>query len=270
MCIRDSSQVVLNHKSLMSTFLSVLAVIISGLFLYTIGHFPTFEWPTIHGRFRVGFKDRIPAENIVCALYYPTDEPYLEDRDVFYAERSRWKNRVNATAALTGRLFLAPIFYIATHFYTRTRMGVILDASVASDARKSLIPVLISHGYGNDHLSMTVIAKELASQGYLVICVDHRNEWTKEVLAVKVRVQDDLIAYVKETVKKRPAELKIVSDTFTKTLAKRLSSDGPVQIDWSKTVGIGHSMGGDAIMRSSIGGLKFGACIALDLSLIHI
>eukprot|EP01017_Pseudomicrothorax_dubius_P015369 TRINITY_DN1773_c0_g1_i1.p1 TRINITY_DN1773_c0_g1~~TRINITY_DN1773_c0_g1_i1.p1 ORF type:complete len:312 (+),score=67.54 TRINITY_DN1773_c0_g1_i1:520-1455(+) len=165
---------------------------------------------------------------------------------------------------MLGNLLFAPIFYIALHFYTRTRMGVINDAPVAAEARKGLIPVLISHGYSNDHLSMTVIAKELASQGYLVICVDHRNEWTKEELSVKIKVQQVFWEYVKESVKKRPSELKTVIDTFTRTLPKRLPSDAPVQIDWTKAVGIGHSIGGDAIMRSIIGGLKLASCVVLD------
>eukprot|EP01017_Pseudomicrothorax_dubius_P026496 TRINITY_DN2960_c0_g1_i1.p1 TRINITY_DN2960_c0_g1~~TRINITY_DN2960_c0_g1_i1.p1 ORF type:complete len:476 (-),score=90.82 TRINITY_DN2960_c0_g1_i1:190-1617(-) len=263
------SQVVLNPGSIPSTFLGILAVITSGAYLYSIVMLPTFNWPATRGRFRIGFKDKVAADDMVCALFYPTDEAYNEERDVFYADRVRWKDKVAAMTGMSGNLLLSPIIFIATHIYTRTRLGVIEDAPLAAECRKGLIPVLISHGFSNDRLGMSSLAREIASQGYLAICIDHRNEWTKETLAKCSLIPDKFWEMVVKASIKRPNDYKTVIETFSNLLPKRLPGDGEVEIDWSKVVGIGHSVGGDALIRSICLGRKFAACVAMD-TFLHI
>ena len=234
----------------------------------------------------VGVADYEPENtNVFMRLYYPTERaPSRISRNLWvpnihYAhgmahflidftnpKRTWWQKLIARAAYLIGHVS-------NTLFDT---IPVSLDAPPITDKRMPL--VVFSHGLAGTKNMYSALCSALASQGYLVAAVEHRDGSASYTRIVKNGVvkhkpyvhTDGNFAWRLEQVGKRAAELEIVVQALTGSTQPR---NGGSKFDISQLSGainatnltaIGHSFGGTTVLASLARENKIKNVVLLD------
>jgi len=143
--------------------------------LYGGGHFDSYSTPS--GPYKVSVTSKwIPKKGHFCTVWYPSEEgkeigttKALLKRYQFdfegYKQTLMW---MFGEGDLPPQIFLKPTEVV--------EIPVSVDARVASDfveGKKQLIPVIYSHGQTGTALDNTVMYREMASHGCMVVSFDH-------------------------------------------------------------------------------------------------
>ncbi|GAA2962397.1 MULTISPECIES: alpha/beta hydrolase family protein [Streptomyces] len=197
---------------------------------------------------------------LMVSLYYPArpggrgaTAPYMSTEEA----------RLMLTAAGLGSASPTGVSSLRTHART--------DAPTAP-GRFPL--VLLSPGFGNPRATLTSLAEDLASRGYVVASVDHAHESTGTALPDGRMLECaacDLVmaAPDEETVERLNATVSTGRGTDLSFVLGRLTGHHPAwrharMIDPSRVAVAGHSIGGNAAASAMLADRRFDAGINLD------
>lgn len=125
-----------------------------------------------------------PEQHLAGRLYYPCDAPARRWGSMLWHRGAPWLPGYNYASGLANfvffrrksgwlqRLLKRCVFIIAYVLGKVQRMGIILGAPPAAGVRK-LPVVLFSHGLAGQRSMYSISCSELASQGYLVLALEH-------------------------------------------------------------------------------------------------
>ena len=235
-----------------------LAAVTSGLLKIILGfivslavfaHFKTLKTIRIKalfkptGSFSVGYKQYKGAKSEpIYSVFYPatktTDKHpiFLPDTDVA---------RKNYELITGPRKFPPRWFYDMTSlFQSKIRLLASIDAPMVSSEvlkehtqSEKLIPVIFSHGLGGGRHNYSSLVSQLASKGYFVITMDHKEE-VKEIIL-------DIDKVAPKYLQTRVQEVRTVIDelsNFSGSIGKLFGSK--LNLDMSRLTLMGHSYGG--------------------------
>ncbi|MET0423872.1 MAG: hydrolase, partial [Actinoplanes sp.] len=225
---------------------------------------PELALPAPTGRFPVGVADLhlvdqrradpwVPAERreLMVSLWYPAAgrggaaDPYLSAVESGLILKDLGVEDFPSDALTAVR--------------TYARVGVPARAN-----RRGWPVVLLSPGFGSPRSSLTALAEDLASRGYVVAGVDHNYEAAAitfpdgrvtECLACPL-IDDDVAA---DLTRGRAADLAFTLTTLT---SRRLP--GGVHLDPSRVAVAGHSIGGSSAARTMLLDRRFDAGLNID------
>jgi predicted dienelactone hydrolase len=119
-----------------------------------------------------------------------------------------------------------------THF---TIPGIAVRGAPPAAGRFPL--VIVSHGYDNETVALSWLTENLASKGYVVAAIRHRDP----PITDRTKVAEPLL--------RRPLDIAFVA----RSLQRKLADEG--RIDPTRTALIGYSMGGYGVLTAAGGGL---------------
>ncbi|MGW4463693.1 alpha/beta hydrolase family protein [Micromonospora sp. NPDC004704] len=153
-----------------------------------------------------------------------------------------------------------------------TRTHALLDVPVLSGGRLPL--VVLSPGFALPRTSLTGLAEELASHGYVVAGIDHNYESVATTFPggrITECLAGDLDPDGPTVAGGRAADVSFAIDRLTEVASKKLAGTGPAShwwggwlIDPSRIAVVGHSMGGAAAVRSMLADRRIRAGVNLD------
>jgi hypothetical protein len=121
----------------------------------------------------------LPRNENAMTVFYPMDKHVREEG------LQRWwilyrKNDIfiKQTARAISWFTKLPLPSFSASQWRNVMIDVVPDGPLAEDftqGKKKLIPIIISHGLTASRFFFSVMARELASNGYLVIVVDHHD-----------------------------------------------------------------------------------------------
>lgn len=152
----------------------------------------SFDRLILTGPFEVGHKDvHISSTGNAVSVFYPMDkETHKEIMDKEPERNSRWLRYgyntrlggARATAAWGSEMHSHPFVW---KFIKNVKMETVEDGPLAKvfwkenveggEQRKSLIPVIYSHGVTSCRTFQSGSCRDLASHGYIVFSIDHHD-----------------------------------------------------------------------------------------------
>ncbi|XP_030746400.1 platelet-activating factor acetylhydrolase-like [Sitophilus oryzae] len=141
-----------------------------GWFNNAENHLPLATGPFVPGMIDV--LTSYERENPIFRLYYPSDESSDQEQSP-----NRWKNWLLDESYLKGIskvLMLYPfIMKLVFWWSAKTKIPAIYGARIIRN--KKLKCIVLSHGLGGNRFLYTNICCELASRGFLVVALEHRD-----------------------------------------------------------------------------------------------
>ncbi|MQA98543.1 MAG: alpha/beta hydrolase, partial [Streptosporangiales bacterium] len=169
---------------------------------------------------------------------------------------SRGRSRTGAGASLRR------VSTVATARKART------TASRESRARHRLPLVVLSPGFGNTRKTLTALAEDLASRGYVVAGIDHTYEAFgvtfpdgRVTTCVACQVENPKPAFWQKAERGRAADVSFVLDSLTGT---RPAWRHAGVIDPDRIAMAGHSVGGASATTSMVGDRRIRAGLDID------
>ena len=244
----------------------LLAVLVS---LLTIAHFIALKnfrvksllKPT--GRFPVGYKLYKEDESQpIYGVFYPATER-TNNRPTFLPDEFGIKKFFEITLA-SGKYFPRWLFNIAFHFTTMVKLSASIDAPLVSSeelkehtSSEKLIPIIFSHGLGACRHNYASLLTQLASKGYFVISMDHKDEVLKVILDMANVGPEYLEKRVKEA-RSIIDELSNASGSIGKLFGNKLN------LDMSRLTVMGHSFGGVTAYTTAVEDGRIKHCVMID------
>jgi len=154
------------------------------------------------------------------------------------------------------------------------KMQVAMGAHPSNEFKeKKLIPVVFSHGYGASRTLHSSICRDLASQGYIVFTLDHKDGtccYTEDksgkgyLFTNKQDVYDFELR--KKQIETRVKEVEALIDEIEnwKRMRDSLFGKSEVELDFEKLVMAGHSMGGCTSALATSKDPRIKICLTLD------
>ncbi|MDT7803898.1 MAG: hypothetical protein QOI78_7331 [Actinomycetota bacterium] len=197
-----------------------------------------------------------PARELMVTLWYPTD--------VKHGSTIPYETREESEGYVAGKHiedYLAPdsLSEVPTHAY--------LDAPPAG--RPHVLPLIVlSPGYTAQRSSVTSLAEDLASHGYVVAAIDH----TYETYAIRFpdgriatcaacAIDDDQDTFFPKLLRVHAADVSFVLDRLT---GPHPAWPGSRLIDASRIGMAGHSAGGAAALSTMLADSRVDAGVDLD------
>jgi predicted dienelactone hydrolase len=198
---------------------------------------------------------------LMVQIWYPADAqatgtpaPYLPDPKLVQALKGEEHDRQD------------PAVFDS---WLSVKTAAILDAPIA--AKPASFPVLFfSHGLGESRSSYTAIVQDLASHGYVVICIDHPHGGITVLPDARVLATgDDPMAGREEGILRLEREWAADAGYVLGRMTTSIRTD-PIflrfagRLDLSKVGMLGHSLGGAAALEACRSDERFRACADLD------
>ncbi|EIN06804.1 hypothetical protein PUNSTDRAFT_54174 [Punctularia strigosozonata HHB-11173 SS5] len=262
--------------------------------------------PQTFGSFRHKSMPDAPAglalETVMFTLFYPAEAPKHPVPAVWFPKLRQTIDGFLKMAKRTPNIWYKMVGYpVAAAAIYGSTFPATKDAPLASPPPEigKWPLMLFSHGVGCSRLMYSAFCGEMASRGYVVACVEHRDgtspsstvvaedgskkrfdwlEWSDlewpEIPKDKQPTDDTTLRH--EQIKFRVAEFEAVVDTMNKLArGEKLNwySITAPDFDWSRfkmvdpsrPVGAGHSLGGSAVLAaSSANKIPFSCIIAFD------
>ncbi|KAK5641380.1 hypothetical protein RI129_009927 [Pyrocoelia pectoralis] len=134
--------------------------------------------PKAQGKYIPGCIDVMldySKEGIFMRLFYPTSAKHEEKPN--YSKWTLWTPDDNTIEGIARAIFIKPFILrflarwcYATKVYSPTLYGEKVNTE------NKLKCIILSHGYSSNRYFYSVICNELASRGYLVAAIEHRDE----------------------------------------------------------------------------------------------
>ncbi|CDW82360.1 platelet-activating factor acetylhydrolase [Stylonychia lemnae] len=273
--------ILLYREFLTSLLVDIILLIGSGLscFLMYVKGECDFSRFQVQGPYEVGYKEfRTKVLDNEVSVFYPVD------KDVYYSQikynnafqqrhgEKNLKGLGNASAKNMGRQVRLPLFMLKYQQFIK--MDVVENAEVASDfiikiadqngnlnndLCKPLIPIIFSHGLSSNRNWNSATYRNLASHGYIVFAIDHRDETShytegadgKEIYYNNSWHSHDLQQRTKQLEIRKQEMIALIdqicdSDSLVNN---ELRFEGNIRIDASKLIAAGHSFGAMTSLR---------------------
>ncbi|WP_097867639.1 alpha/beta hydrolase family protein [Streptomyces sp. rh34] len=196
----------------------------------------------------------VDARELMVSLWYPTASPN--------GRRAQYMTPTESELLLTeGGITGVPLDVLST-----TRTNAFADARPAGHTR-SLPLVVLSPGFTKPRATLTTLAEDLASHGYVVAAIDHTYESVATTFSdgrvatcAACEVPHDE-AFWNRLVTGRAADVSFVLDELTEAHAEW---DGSRLIDPSRIAMAGHSVGGASAVTSMLADPRVRAGIDID------
>ncbi|WP_313798979.1 hypothetical protein [Cytobacillus sp.] len=249
------------------------------IFTYSISSFglvtvmPVFQLPNVSGPFEVGMNARHLIDEsrkdseqnvreIMIQIWYPADVK-KDAKDIQYESfpYEEWSGTMEF-------IFSVPRYFFEYLKYGQTNS--IKDAAVSK--QEDQFPILLfSHGYGSTRMQNFSQMEELASQGYVVVSIDHTNDaaYTKFPDGREIMNQTDAYSYSfdiedEKDVMMRSKDISFVLDQLTMINEKDPLGMFTGKIDMDKIGIFGHSYGGSTAAQALLDDSRLSAGINID------
>jgi dienelactone hydrolase len=226
-------------------------------------HLPSPTGPHPVGTTSVYLKDtsradpwvpEVNARELMVSLWYPAT--------------SRNGPRAQYMTPTESTLFLqsGDITSVPLDVFSTTRTNAVIDAEPAGRAHSAPL-VVLSPGYQNPRATLTSLAEDLASNGYVVAAIDHTYENVattfpdgRVTTCASCQMPHDQ-AFWEKLVQVRAADVSFVLDELTGAHPK---GKGAGLIDPSRIAMAGHSAGGASAPIAMLADPRVGAGVDLD------
>ncbi|MEV3930215.1 alpha/beta hydrolase [Streptomyces sp. NPDC049944] len=196
----------------------------------------------------------VNARELMVSLWYPTASPN--------GRRAQYMTPTESELLLEeGGITSVPLDVLST-----TRTNAFADARPAGHTR-SLPLVVLSPGFTKPRTTLTTLAEDLASHGYVVAAIDHTYESVattfpdgRVATCTACEVPHDE-AFWNRLVTSRAADVSFVLDELTES---HTEWDGSRLIDRSRIAMAGHSVGGASAVTSMLADPRVRAGIDID------
>ncbi|MDX3066872.1 alpha/beta hydrolase [Streptomyces clavifer] len=196
----------------------------------------------------------VNARELMVSLWYPTASPN--------GRRAQYMTPTESELLLEeGGITSVPLDVLST-----TRTNAFADARPAGHTR-SLPLVVLSPGFTKPRTTLTTLAEDLASHGYVVAAIDHTYESVattfpdgRVATCTACEVPHDE-AFWNRLVTSRAADVSFVLDELTES---QTEWDGSGLIDRSRIAMAGHSVGGASAVTSMLADPRVRAGIDID------
>lgn len=222
----------------------IISILFFVVYLYSLHLFKSTELPKTTGPYQVGYRDFYlnKGEKLIpTAIFYPTTEKTMDIP--WLTENEYISTLVDASFHIKLGFILNLIIKTAFSFIGSIMLGVNINSKII---KADNYPVIIfSHGLGGNRHAYSVFIKELASQGNIVFCTEH-----KEKIIIVENVKN-IEAVMNEIKSKRWVQLKERRDIISLCLDfiydnKKIDNifGEKVNLDYNKLTIMGHSFGG--------------------------
>ncbi|XP_069169592.1 platelet-activating factor acetylhydrolase [Procambarus clarkii] len=247
------------------------------------GPFP-YHTPIPHGPYVVGCIDVMigrTRKGTLMRVYYPSR---LSDLQSHSQHWTPWYLGKEYTHGLST--FIAPSIPTIFDIYFDLQMRNIATPAVwgAPVAARKFMVIIFSHGLSANRSIYSTICSELASQGFIVAAIEHRDmsasasfiltpSGEKEFIAYESAGKIKEYSYRNQQLKIRVAESMLALDALEKindgTAINELASDFNLhqlrgRLDLSHPVMAGHSFGGVTAIATLASDQRFKVGVALD------
>ncbi|CAI2367285.1 unnamed protein product [Moneuplotes crassus] len=247
--------------------------IINTVILLKFGRFEVID-PT--GPYGVGHKfETIETKtgNILCSIFYPIDKEEYDNGKDDPKKNIGWFGLGSKGLSTVSKLFESNSIF--EQDITTYRIACVKDADLHKDfstKSKKLTPVISSHGLMSSRNRLSGITSEMASQGCIVLCLDHTDGSSFSYCDENEEEVGQFEDYDKEVHKCKENEYRAQQlDTRMQDIEKLLDfakenfPDDKWNIEWDHLVAFGHSFGGiSAVEMCQKFPENFKICIALD------
>ncbi len=274
LCFLDPSQ---KKSATLFTFLKVFLIIFLVVFAFVVVLFPIKDVPKPSGKYLVGTKtytivdeDRLEKYNDLgenrkfkIQLWYPSDT-------VTGLERAYWLDAGKPLARAMAKDATFPDFLFTQ--LAKVKSNAYMGAKLSEDLAKYPI-VIISHGWRGSKSLHADMAEELASNGYIVVGIDHTYG------AVSTRIGDKVLSINYDALpvglkgekfmKKANQLVNTYADDVIKTIdfledVDKIDDSFKNRLDLENIGLLGHSTGGGAGVRVALKDERVKALIGMD------
>lgn len=136
--------------------------------------------PKATGPFMPGYTDVIVGyskDGLLMRLYYPTDENNYdgEDNEVNSSKWRLWIPDASYLRGIANVLVVFPFILQIFLWWWKDYLKVPALFGEPIKSKKTFKPIILSHGLGGHRFLYTNVCNELASRGFLVLAVEHRD-----------------------------------------------------------------------------------------------
>ena len=242
---------------------SIANMTLTLLTYFILTYFPIFEFPESKGPFLVGYKDLTISKNVQVSVFYPTLQ---QGKKVMYkTSENGWVRIYDIMRSYPGHFIPSFVYRICLGFLDFIDIGVNLEAKIISPNLLSYsqkFPVVVfSHGLSANRNLYTGFARQWASYGYIVFCVDH-----DEQIYVEFKGFDDYKQKRGVHLEDRVRTISQVLDfIYSPKEVKKLFQTSIVELDYQRVSLAGHSFGCCAVAHTASQDSRItGALVLLD------
>lgn len=253
------------HLIYSSFFTNALAAILSSVslllsHLFGEANFKNFK---LNGPFQVGFKEfRTEKHDNMVSVFYPIDklqyDKQIKEKNVKWL-RNGDKTLMGLARAGGGNAYGSkghmPLGII--RFFKNIYMDVVHNGDIASNLKqKALIPIIMSHGLSSNRTMHSGTCKDLASHGYVVFIMDHKDGtssyWESSDGKINSYYDNSVTLYDEKSRRKqisiRVSEItSLIDELYVDSgneILKRIGFGDSFTFDLDRLVMAGHSFGG--------------------------
>jgi predicted dienelactone hydrolase len=256
---------------------SVIGVL-SGISLALLWVFPVYPMPEPTGEFTVGtvdfeYEDRnrpesydneISYRRFKIQLWYPAEQESSQRQTLWIQDGVEVKRALARDFSLPPFVFDHLANYVSNSY---------LEATVSS-ANSTYPVVIISHGWSSVRTLHTDLAEEFASQGYIVVGIEHTygslatrfddgfEYLNKEALPPR-SLTPNYLEYANRLVETYAGDIQSTLDGL-ESLHNEPSSPFYQRIDLSNVTAVGHSTGGGAAVKAAMDDSRISRVIGFD------
>jgi len=215
-----------------------------------IVYFPVYNYPAPSGKHLVGYRRFIENHQRV-AIFYPTDEKKKDVR--YYPHEDHWVRfyeimKLSEIVSRGKRKYRIPkiLHKIVLTGLERRKLGVNYKANIIDNP--SGFPVIIfSHGLSANRHAYTVLMKEWASYGFIVMSLEHdenvliRPKDNTEALEIRTGQLHHRALYVKD----------LLSIVYEQKRMQQILEKSDLKINYKQIFLSGHSFGGATAVETA-------------------
>lgn len=265
--------------NLIKRILKITLTLLITIFLISIFVFPVYEIPSPTGDYLIGTTSYMIEDDIRDELYTKdlSDHRKINIQMWYPAskvdgyQRYPWlEGGIKVSRGLSKDIGLP--FFVLDH--TAKTMSNSYDNAPISDTLDTYPLIIISHGWRGFKNLHTDFAEELASNGYIVISIDHTYGSVATVFDDEVAYLNadalpdrdetpDFLDYANQLVYTYANDITTTID-YLEVLNENDNSQFKGKIDLSTIGLLGHSTGGGADVAASLNDIRIDAMIGLD------
>lgn len=217
---------------------------------WALSYFPIFEFPETKGPFLVGFKHLYLPKDIQISVFYPTLEKTEKVR--YKTMDDGWVRIYDIMRSYPNHFIPKLVYKLAFGFLEHLDIGANLDAKIIppqhlSNEDQKFPAIIFSHGLSANRNLYTGFARQWASYGYIVFCIDHA-----EQVYVEFKGWEDYRMKRSEHLVERCDVISTVLDFIEDAKGvKKFFRDSEVEVDLRKVSLAGHSFGSAACAQAA-------------------
>lgn len=222
----------------------IFSTIFLVIYLYSIHLFKSTELPETKGPYQVGYRDFYlnKGEKLIpTAIFYPTTEKTIDIP--WLTENEYISTLVDVSFHMKFGFILNLTIKTAFSFIGSIMLRVNINSKIIKAEKYPVI--IFSHGLGGNRHAYSVFVKELASQGNIVFCTEHKE---KIIIVENVKSIEEVADEIKSI---RWVQLKERRDIISLCLDciydnKKIDKifEEKINLDYNKLTIMGHSFGG--------------------------